>query len=57
MDIGRSLEVSMRKLIRQLPMFHPGMHALSHEMAMEDLKSRDCGHGVVNGRTKEVLGE
>lgn len=33
---------------------HPGVHALSSEMAIEDLKGRDHGHGVVNGPTKEV---
>ena len=26
---------------------HPGMHALSPEMAIEDLKGRDCGRGVM----------
>lgn len=44
----------MRKLIRRLPMLHSGMHALSPEMAVEDLKSRDHGQVVADGPTQEV---
>lgn len=46
----------MRKLIRRLPMLHPGMHALSGERAMEALRSRDRDYVVADGPTKEVSG-
>ena len=35
--------------------FHPGMHALSPEMAIEDLKGRDHDPGVADGLTEEML--
>lgn len=39
----------MRKHIRRLLMLHPGMHALSPEMAIECLRSRGYDHVVADG--------
>ena len=49
-----------RRIYAQAPLdvlldVYPGMHALSPEMAIEDLRSRNHGHVVAEGPAEEVL--
>ena len=43
------------EVVSEVVKSHPGMHALSPEMAIEDLKGRDHDPGVADGLTEEML--